>query len=227
MSPYMAYKKSSYGTVLVKNRLTHFNDVVSPCKLAAGSWHWKISAAGWHMMTWSQRDPLDETGHLTGQCAIVEPYFIWLVVNGCHEFWNFPRNIGNFQSQLTHIFQRGGPGPPTRFCLQLFIILKVDRISMNTFVLFTFISHFRCVKMSKSCQNSVGWWPLAVKHWRYWSIPERSQSGRRPARLGTGRDDRPGQANTLIFAIKLSRLARSITSAAMRCRLGGGTPRRT
>ena len=25
------------------------------------------------------------------------------------------------------------------------------------------------------------------------------------ARLGTGRDDRPGQANTLIFAIKLSR----------------------
>ena len=26
-----------------------------------------------------------------------------------------------------------------------------------------------------------------------------------PSRLGTGRDDRPGQANSLIFAIKLSR----------------------
>ena len=32
---------------------------------------------------------------------------------GCHEFY-FPRNIGNVSSsQLTHMFQRGGPGPPT------------------------------------------------------------------------------------------------------------------
>ena len=42
---------------------------------------------------------------------------IWLVVNGCHEFY-FPINIGlrlssQLSSQLTHIFQRGGPGPPT------------------------------------------------------------------------------------------------------------------
>ena len=36
----------------------------------------------------------------------------WLVVNGCHEFWNFPMNIGlRWSSQLTNsnLFQRGGP----------------------------------------------------------------------------------------------------------------------
>ena len=40
----------------------------------------------------------------------------WLVVTGCH-FLDFPIHIGFMMfmssSQLTNIFQRGGPGPPT------------------------------------------------------------------------------------------------------------------
>ena len=37
--------------------------------------------------------------------------FIWLVVNGCHQFY-VPRNIGFMSSsQLTHIFSEGWPGP--------------------------------------------------------------------------------------------------------------------
>ena len=44
----------------------------------------------------------------------VSMYIIyWLVVTGCHFFY-FPRNIGNVIIPMDfHIFQRGGPGPPT------------------------------------------------------------------------------------------------------------------
>ena len=36
---------------------------------------------------------------------------------GCHFFWHFPINFGNnhHPNWRTHIFQRGGPGPPTRW----------------------------------------------------------------------------------------------------------------
>ena len=41
----------------------------------------------------------------------------WLVVTGCHQFGIFPFILGiaNHPNWRTHIFQRGGPGPPTRF----------------------------------------------------------------------------------------------------------------
>ena len=39
-----------------------------------------------------------------------------LLVGGLEHFWHFPINIGNvFIPVDFHIFQRGGPGPPTRY----------------------------------------------------------------------------------------------------------------
>ena len=48
------------------------------------------------------------------------------LVGGLVAIFYFPRNIGNFIIQLTNsiIFQRGGPGPPTRYtciCLDMYI----------------------------------------------------------------------------------------------------------